>query len=269
MLTLNRYESDSSAGRGDLYTDGNDYKLNLTRFKMLYALQANAAQPSYDLNVWSTHRHNMFYLSKDENPYFFYAPFAGVIASTGGFNFPPRLMSNKSAAHPDNGILDGNMLKTFFSVTGDYPNFQYTFGHERIPDNFYRRAFGNEYTAKLFFQDFWLFAKQTPEMVSTGGNTGKTDSYAALDLGNFTGGIYNSAGLLQGNNLECFVFQSLLAAAPDVLKGGYTDVPGVMSTLLDKVNNFLGDKTCPQISKLNRDQFNQYPGYQKSGGNAL
>lgn len=228
---------------------------------MLYALQAQNPNPSYDRSVWSTHRHNMFYLSKNENPYFFYAPFAGVIASTGGFNFPPRLMSNKSAAYPDNGILDGEILKTFFAVSGDYPNFTYTFGHERIPNNFYRRAFGNEFTEDKFFEDFYVFAKETPEMVSTGGNTGKPNSYAALDLGNFTGGVYNGAQLLQGDNLKCFVFQSLLAGAPDILKGGYSDIKGIMETLTDKVNVFLGNAVCPQISNPNNDQFKQYPGY--------
>lgn len=92
------------------------------------------------------------------------------------------------------------------------------------------------------------------------------NTYAALDLGNATGGLYNAATLLQGDNLKCFVFQSLLAGAPDVLKGGYADIEGVMSTLTDQVNQFLGNAVCPQIQKPLSEQFAKYPGYKRSGG---
>ncbi|KAF2086924.1 Cloroperoxidase [Saccharata proteae CBS 121410] len=260
----NKYESDASAARGDLYTSGNDYKLDINRFKALYALQSSAASPSYDLPVWYQHRANMFLKSKNENPQFFYAPFAGVIASTGGFTFPPRMMSNKSAEHPDNGILDKENLKSFFSITGDDDNLTYTYGYERIPENFYKRAIGNEYTVPKFFEDLFALAAVFPETFSTGGNTGTVDSYAALDISNFTGGVYNGATLLEGNNLQCFVFESMLAAAPDVLKGGYADPSGPMSTLLDHVNTIIGDYECPQIESLNEDQFAMYPGAQTS-----
>jgi len=100
---------------------------------------------------------------------------------------------------------------------------------------------------------------------------GKVDSYAALDLGNLTGGIYNSADLLEGNNLWCFVFQGLLAAAPDVLKGGYSDLSGQIATLLDSVNTVICGYACPQIEAFNESQFAQYPGAQTStsGGGIL
>jgi hypothetical protein len=48
----------------------------------------------------------MFLKSKNENPEFFYAPFAGVIASAGGFTLPPCMFSNKTAVYLDNGLLD-------------------------------------------------------------------------------------------------------------------------------------------------------------------
>jgi hypothetical protein len=97
-------------------------------------------------------------------------------------------------------------------------------------------------------------------MLSIGGNTGTVDSYAALDLGNFAGGIYNSANLLEGNNIWCFVFQTLISEAPDVLKDGYSDPSGPMSSLLDSVNTLIGNFACPKIEKLNEEQFAQYPG---------
>jgi len=183
----------------------------------------------------------MFEKSKTENPQFFYAPFVVVIASTGGFTFPPRMMSNKSAEYPDNGILDKEVLKYFFSISGPDDNLTYTYGYEQIPANFCKRAIGNEYTASLFFEDLINFSKNFPEMISIGGNTGTVDSYAALDLGNLTGGVYNGATLLEGNNLPCFLFSSLLAAAPDVLKGGYSDISQPMGTLLGSVNTLVGN----------------------------
>jgi hypothetical protein len=179
---------------------------------------------------------DMFLKSRNENPEFFYTPFAGVITSTGGFSFPPRMFSNKSPEYPDNWILGKEILKTFFSISGPDDDLVYTEGYERIPLNFYKRAIGNEYTIPLFIEDTFSFASKFPEMFSIGGNTGEVDSYAALDLGNLTGGIYNSADLLERNNLWCFVFQSLLAAAPDALKGGYSDPTGPMASLLYAVN---------------------------------
>ncbi|KUJ21101.1 putative aromatic peroxygenase [Mollisia scopiformis] len=240
----NKYESDASSCRYDLYTGGNDYKL---------------------ISL------NMFLKSVNENPQFFYAPFAGVIASTGGFSFPPRMMSNKSAEYPDNGILDKEVLKSFFSISGPDDDLTYTYGHEQIPANFYRRAIGNEYIFAEFLEDTAMFASYFPEMISIGGNTGTVDSYAAIDLGNLTGGVYEATTLLEGNNLACFVFESLLAAAPDVLKGGYSDPSGPMSTLLDNVNTLIGNYACPTIESLNEGQFADYPGAQttSTGGGIL
>jgi hypothetical protein len=211
----------------------------------------------------------MFLKSKNENPDFFYAPFAGVIASTGGFSFPPRMFSNKSAEFPDNGILDKEVLKSFFAISGPDDALVYTYGHEQIPANFYRRAIGNEYIFAEFLEDLDMFATYFPEMISIGGNTGTVDSYAALDLGNFTGGVYEASTLLEGNNLPCFLFESLLAAAPDVLKGGYSDPSGPMSTLLDNVNSLIGSYACPAIESLNEGQFAQYPGAQTSSSGGI
>lgn len=42
-------------------------------------------------------------------------------------------MSNHSAAQPG-GYLDGAQFKTWFGMTGTYPNFQWQKGQERIPN---------------------------------------------------------------------------------------------------------------------------------------
>jgi hypothetical protein len=43
-------------------------------------------------------------------------------------------MGNKTEEYPQ-GVLNGDILKTFYGITGEDGNFQYNRGHERIPDN--------------------------------------------------------------------------------------------------------------------------------------
>jgi hypothetical protein len=208
-----KHESDASAYRGDLYTSGNDYKVDINRFNEIYALQSNDASPSYDLDVWTGHRKERFLKSKNENPEFFYAPFAGVIASTGDFTFPPRMFSNKSAAYPDNGILDKDILKSFFSINGTDDNLVYTEGYERIPANFYKRAIGNEYTIPLFMEDPFSFASKFPEMFSMGGNTGESRQLRRARSGELDGRDLQLCGSAGGE-------QSLVFCVPELVGCG-------------------------------------------------
>jgi hypothetical protein len=43
-------------------------------------------------------------------------------------------MANKSEGYPMS-LLNGEVLKSFYGITGDYPNFQYTPGYKKIPEN--------------------------------------------------------------------------------------------------------------------------------------
>ena len=118
-------------------TSGNDYLVQLSQFKELYKMgQANG--DSVDLNVLTNYRVKRFQESIDNNPFFFNAPFSGVVASPAAWSFIYRFMANKSAEHPE-GLLDGETLKSFYSIRGNYPNFVYTPGHEKFPDNWYKR----------------------------------------------------------------------------------------------------------------------------------
>jgi hypothetical protein len=59
-----------------------------------------------------------------------------------------------------------------------------------------------------------------------GGNTGAVNSFVGLEAGDLTGGLFNSATLLQGNNLMCFALQVAKTSIPDILKlnnGGLLD----------------------------------------------
>ena len=83
--------------------------------------------------------------SISKNPYFFFPQFAGVLVAPAGYAFPPAMMANHSAQYPQ-GYLDKETFKSFFAVTGKSGAFKYTPGYERIPDNWYKRPVGDEYT---------------------------------------------------------------------------------------------------------------------------
>jgi hypothetical protein len=64
----NKFEGDSSPTRGDLYLTGNNFDLDMERFQALY-----------DLQLLSDQRYAQRQASIHENPYFFNAPFSGIV----------------------------------------------------------------------------------------------------------------------------------------------------------------------------------------------
>jgi hypothetical protein len=210
-------------------------------------------------------RIDRFNASISQNPYFFYSPFAGVLVSPAGFNFPVRMMANHSETFPSGMLSRANLMK-FFSITGTSGNFKYTPGHESIPDNWYKRAIGDEYSIPGFLADVLDFGEKYPPLLDVGGNTGKVDSFTFLDLGSVTKGVFNAADLAQGNNFECYALQISQAALPDVVGGAATS-QGTMNQLLSPLTTFvskrIADLGCPQLGAIDDNQFNVYPGYNK------
>ncbi|CAE6416011.1 unnamed protein product [Rhizoctonia solani] len=259
----NKYESDSSPTRWDAYmNDGDGNTMNLTYFKQLYDLQPEGdpkANFNYDIIV--ANRVARFKTSVSQNPHFFYGPFSGIIASGTAHAFVTRLMSNHSLESPQ-GVLNHQVLKSFFGVSGSGDNLTYHKGYERIPDIWYKRPV--DYSFAALALDLVDAALEHPEFLSIGGNMGKVNSFAGVNLRNITGGVYNSANLLQGNNLVCFAFQAAQQATPDVLKGGL--IGGIVSVLADltsKITPILTNLGCPELTKYDSSAFKIYPG---SGG---
>jgi len=77
-------------------------------------------------------------------------------------------------------------------------------GYERIPDKCYRRILGivNEYSPASFAQDLVQMAAVIPDALSVGGNTGTVNSFTGANLGNITGGAYQTSDLLHPQNLS-------------------------------------------------------------------
>ena len=252
----NKYEGDSSPTRGDLYQYGNDYKVQVPQFQALYDL--GKAQDSYDLTVLTQHRVNRFQQSIQNNPYFFYGPFSGVIVTPAAYTFIFRYMGNKSAAYPE-GYLNGEVLKSFFAINGTDGNFQYTPGYERIPDNWYTRNKADPYGILELSADTDAMGLAHPEFLVPGGNLGATNTYVGLDPANLTGGALSATTLLQGNNAACLAYQATLQFLPDLLQG----VTSVVNTLTSAFAPVTSALSCPTLQNIDESQFNQYPGYTK------
>lgn len=256
----NKYEGDSSPTRGDLYEYGNDYELQVSQFQALWDL--GKADDSYDLSVLTTHRVNRFQQSIENNPYFFYGPFTGIVVTPAAYTFIYRYMSNKSEEFPE-GYLNGDVLKSFFSITGEDGNFKYTPGYERIPENWYTRNVADPYGIPYLTLDTDAMGLAHPEFLVPGGNTGTTNSYVGLDPSNLTGGVFTLDNLAKGNNLACFAFQAGVQFLPDLLEGVYLDVTSAVSKANSAFNTVISSLNCPKLETIDQSQFNQYPGYTK------
>jgi hypothetical protein len=105
------------------------------RFNRLYSLLGEEDNISHDKmasQVYYTAEYSLL-----NNPYYFSAPFSGLVAPD-AHNFVVNFVSNHSA---DNfgGQLSGEILKSFFAITGEPGSFVHNRGQERILENWYKR----------------------------------------------------------------------------------------------------------------------------------
>lgn len=262
----NKYESDGSATRGDLYLYGNNFHVQRELFiNYYYNLTQNVPAPQQYTDLAAFH-YSRFRDSVERNPYFFFSPFAGLLVTPAAYSFPPRMMANFSEEYPD-GYLSRETFASFFGVTGNSSdNFVVRQGWERIPDNWYKRPLDSEYSIPDFLVDVLEHGSYYPELLSFGGNRGKVNTYAAVDPANFTGGVYQLADLVTQGGLECFVFQSIMAASPDLLGSLFTNVEHATVTLADQIQQALGNTICKKLEKVNMNLFDEYPGYTNGYG---
>ncbi|KAL8649729.1 MAG: hypothetical protein Q9210_004227 [Variospora velana] len=289
----NNYEGDTSATRGDLYLTGNNFLLQIDQFQQYYdALLDNTPAPK-QYSALFRFRQSRFNHSIENNPYFFFPQFAGALVTPAGYALPPALMANKSAQYPE-GYLDKETFKSFFAVTGQPGSFKYQPGHERIPDNFYKRAPGTEYgipkyvasihpsflpitpiryhvidltkSCSSFVLDVLQFARQDPRLLSVGGNTGTPNSFTGLDVSALTKGVFNGATLAEGNNLQCFIFQLIQSEAPGLLTGVYEDLTQALRGLTENLEGNLQGLGCPRLVGVDRGLYERFPGYERARG---
>ncbi|MCJ1467784.1 hypothetical protein MMC07_006409 [Pseudocyphellaria aurata] len=172
-------------------------------------------------------------------------------------------MSNHSTQYP-NGLLDKSTLKSFFAITENADgSLTWQPGHERIPDNWYRRPLGeqNAYSSLSYALDLVKMAATVPEAVSVGGNTGTVNSFTGVDLGDITGGAYRTTDLLDPNKAVCFIYQLTLAVVPDLLRSQALGslLAGALQLLNNEINPLI-DPSCAKIGNYNDTFLSQFPG---------
>lgn len=229
---------------------GDPVTMNLTNFEHLYDLVSENTNDTATLDVLIEHAAVRWNQSVSTNPYFYYGPVTGMIARNTGYCFVSNLLANHNKENPT-GYLTPHILKSFYAVTGDQENFTYTKGHERIPENWYKR--GLDYTLVQLNLDVVTFVLKYPVFGSIGGNTGKVNSFTGVDLSNPVGGILSGINLLEANNLLCFVLEVVNFAAPNYLNNLVETLAVPLELITKYVAAPLLSTSCPQLGEITRD----------------
>lgn len=264
----NRYETDSSPMRGDLYEYGNNYELQLSQFQQFYDLHKGEEDPNYTIDDLISFRTTRFTQSIENNANFFYGPFSGIEVSQAAFTFISAFMSNHSEEYP-NGFLSRDTLKSFMGITEADADglgggtLSYNPGTEKIPDNWYRRSSTNQYTIPEFELDAARIWLADPRTLGVGGNLGSTNTYAGLDISNLTGGVYNLENLAEGNNALCFGKQFLELTTGDALQGLTATLTSAVESLQSQYLDSVVDG-CPELTAIDESNLNEYPGWTES-----
>jgi len=240
--------------QGDAYlNDGRVGVFEARRFEQFYNLGE-----TYGFAETAAHSDYNTRWSIMNNPYYFSAPFAGLVAPA-AHNFVINFMSNHSAETPG-GTLDRETLKSFFAVSGEPGSFTINRGQERVPLNWYRRPSTSQHTIPEVFNDLGVNNRAYPGIVKFGGNTGTTNSFTGIDTGDLTGGVFNGASLLEGNNGACFLYQAALAGMPSAAVPALGELGSVLGWALDQFGPAMKALECPQLASFDNCTYHPFGG---------
>lgn len=96
-----------------------------------------------------------------------------------------------------------------------------------------------------------------PETCAVGGNTGTVNSFAGVQVGDISGGLFNSEALTDPAKLGCFLSQNIQAEAPSFLSNV------LQGPALQSVLNLLTSQLVPTLAK----GFGACNGINVKGGN--
>lgn len=214
----NVYEGDASIVRQDYYAPGSNYdnyNLHMPFFQDLLKLGNYDATPGkdvYNAELMLQHRSNRWHESVATNPYFFQSWFGGLVVTTAAERFVAEFAANNTV--DENGYnriyLDEPNLLAFFGVEkDDNGNFTYTPGTERLLPTWVRRPLAATFGLDDIVLNLLQAASIDPNLISLGGNTGKVNSFAGVDLGDITGGAIHTRDVLNDPQaLACFLYQA-------------------------------------------------------------
>ncbi|EPQ30141.1 uncharacterized protein PFL1_02258 [Pseudozyma flocculosa PF-1] len=281
--THNVYEGDASVSRRDYYEPGANHdnvNVYLPYFQSVVDIAGDdrtRGKDVYTRDVLAKHRWERFQTSIAKNPNFFYSPFGGLVVTTAAHDFIVNFMANNTADEQGNNriYLDEHNLFPFFSIKRDPKSGEliYTPGHERFPEDWYRRPLAAQFGLADVVTNLLKSGAEHTELLSVGGNTGSVNSFAGLNVGNLTGGLLNTAKLLDDPAaLSCFLYQATVESLiPTQLRFLYKDLTGV----LDLVDHFIGGPlkkladTFPNCDRVKVDYSgaDKFPGSKiQSGG---
>lgn len=217
-------EGDASITRGDFLAP--DMNSNCASYPVFFQelLDLATLRNNGNINapVLAEHQHNRKLYSIANNPNYFSPAFAGVAFTPAAHLFVFELMANHSAQYPK-GLLTPETLMDFFSYTRDAQgNLQYVYGHEKIPDNWYRRAQDDAWTLPDILAGVASQCLAFPSTCKVGGNVNGVNTFAGVDLGDISGGLFNSASLTDPAKLGCFISQNIQAEAPSSLEAVFS-----------------------------------------------
>lgn len=163
-----------------------------------------------------------------------------------------------------------DILKTFYSVTGERGNFIYTKGHERIPSNWAKTP--TDYGLVQLNLDIVQFILKYPMFANIGGNLGRVNTFTGVNLLDPASGVLGVTNLLEGGNLMCFVLEIINFAAPNYLNNIFESVLQPLKMLTDALTKPLLSLACPQLEEITRDGVplwealgKEFPGANRSG----
>ncbi|KAJ2970509.1 heme-thiolate peroxidase [Xylaria curta] len=250
----NVIEADSSPTRDDLYVTGNAHTMNMTLFTKMLEYAEDGVITMDDLADLAVER---FHESIATNPAFYYGPYTGTIVRNAAYAFTGRFLSNNTKEHPLGGHCTKEVLSSFYGVYEERGKLIYKEGHERIPENWYRRA--ADYSLVEYNLDLVAWALKHPVLLSVGGNQGKVNTFAGVDLADLSGGVLNATTLLEGNNLICFVLSTLKTFIPNSLSSVLKTLEPVLELLTDVLAVPLLDLSCPAFADLTEGGENLWP----------
>lgn len=270
-------ESDASITRGDFTQptgENNNCKSYPKFFKQLLdrAKETNPEDGRITPRVLAAHQDARKQHSIATNPNYFSPAFGGVAFTPAAHHFVFALMANKTADDHEGGVLLPSTLMQFFSYEEKNGQLVYTYGHERIPENFYKRNELDNWGLVDILAGVVQQCLAYPATCAIGGNTGTVNSFAGIEVGDISGGLYNSAALTDPEKLGCFLSQNIQAEVPSALSGlvqknQLADL--VTSTLLPALAQGLG--ACNDVKNFNgkprtmASYASKYPGATNKG----
>jgi hypothetical protein len=218
---------------------------------------AQARNPS---NGWITprvlaeHSSNRKAYSVSTNPNYFSPAYAGVAFTFGAHMFAFQMLANHSAEYP-RGYLTPEAFMDWFGYTRENGQLVFTYGTEKIPDNYYKRADDDAWTLTDIVVSTAQQCASYPSNCQVGGNTGQVNSFSGVNVGDITGGLVNSVqDLSDPRRMGCFIGQAIQADVPSFLDNAFNGVllsqvmaliPTVLNPVLTTLTANLGG--CPNL----------------------